>query len=265
MLRKARSVAHKWVNELGSKLDMTEDETSRTNLRRRLCALAATCFSTYDVCLEHIPWTLASDDDIAIAVHCAVIVHDNTPSVLEDDHSRYLTRLLNRHRRLLQFLEPSLCECVQSNPSGFDHGLASLWPGFCRQNSSNWHVLSNPNSRWISCIVDGGQEVHYNLLTGQLLIGGNPLGRLPQDIIQHSTYAGVLGTVSVIIILIHAYSRMFMYSLQRVLDVVPADIPDMEFMTRSNVSGYQVGYGHRRCCAAANAGQRYYFRCAMEI
>ncbi|KAH9033523.1 hypothetical protein EDB85DRAFT_2144913 [Lactarius pseudohatsudake] len=219
LLRKARSVAHKWINELSSKLDTTEDETSCTNLRQRLCILAATCFSTYDVCLEHIPWTLDRDVDIAIAVHCAVIVHDNTPSVLEDDDSRYLIRLLNRHRRLLHFLEPSLRKCVQSNPSGFDQGLAGLWPGFRRQISSNWHVLPSPNSRWISCIVDGGQEVHYNLLTGQLLIGGNPLGRLPQDFIQHSTYASILGT--------------------RVLDVVPADIPDMAFMTRSNVSGYQ--------------------------
>ncbi|KAH9036254.1 hypothetical protein EDB84DRAFT_1588067 [Lactarius hengduanensis] len=211
LLRKARSVAHKWINELSSKLDTAEDETSCTNLRQRLCILAATCFSTYDVCLEHIPWTLDSDVDIAIAVHCAVIVHDNTPSVLKDDD---LIRLLNRHRRLLHFLEPSLRKCVQSNPSGFDQGLASLWPGFRRQISSNWHVLPSPNSRWISCIVDGGQEVHYNLLTGQLLIGGNPLGRLPQDFIQHSTYASILGT--------------------RVLDVVPADISDMAFMTRSN-------------------------------
>ncbi len=223
---------------------MTEDETSRTSLRRRLCTLAATCFSTYDVCLEHVPWTLASDDDIAIAVHCAVIVHDNSPSILKADHPRYLIRLLNRHRRLLHFLEPSLREHVQSNPSGFDHGLASLWPGFRRQASSNWHVLSNPNSRWISCIVEGGQEVHYNLLTGQLLIGGKPLGRLPQEIIKHSTYASVLGSVSVFVILIHAYSLVYLYPFQRILDVVPADIPGVEFMTRSNVSGYQVGYGY---------------------
>ncbi|KAH9019485.1 hypothetical protein EDB85DRAFT_2294152, partial [Lactarius pseudohatsudake] len=62
LLRRARGVAHMWIVELGSKLDMIEDETSRTNSRRRLCTLAATCFSTYDVCLEHIPWTLASDD-----------------------------------------------------------------------------------------------------------------------------------------------------------------------------------------------------------
>ncbi|KAH9028426.1 hypothetical protein EDB83DRAFT_2526320 [Lactarius deliciosus] len=225
LLRKARSVAHKWTHELSSKLDTTEDETSCINLRQRLCILAATCFSTYDVCLEHVPSTLDSDADIAIAVHCAVIVHDNTPSILKDDHSRYFNRLLNRHRRLLHSLEPSLREFVQSNPLGFDQGLASLWPGFRRQISSNWHVLPSPNSRWISCIVDGGQEVHYNLLTGKLLIGGNSLGRLPQDFVQHSTYAGLLGT--------------------RVLDVVPADVPDMAFMTRSNVSGYQILFSLR--------------------
>jgi hypothetical protein len=29
-------------------------------------------------------------------------------------------------------------------------------------------------------------------------------------------------------------------SFQRILDVAPADIPGMDFMTRSTVSGYQV-------------------------
>jgi hypothetical protein len=207
LLRKARSVAHKWIGELSLKLDMAENRSLCTNLRRRLSILAATCLSTYDVCLEHVPWTLSSDRDIAIAVHCAVVVFDNTPLSLWLDDSRYLTRLMNRHYRLLHFLEPFLRKGMQSNPSGFDHGLASLWPGFRRQTSSNWQVLPSPNSRWIFCIAEGGQEVHYNILTGQLLVGGNPLGRLPQGIIQHSTYASILGSVSAIIILSHADSR----------------------------------------------------------
>ena len=204
LVRKVRRVAYKWINELGSKVDMTEDETLRTNLRRRLCTLAATCLSTYDVCFEHVPSTLASEKDIAIAVHCAVIVHDNTPSSLEND--QYLFRLLNRHHRLLHILEPFLRKYVQSNPSGFDHGIASLWPGFRRKAASIWQALPNPNSRWITCIAEGGQEIHYNLLAGQLLIGGKPLGRLPQEIIEHATYASVLGTVSVPNILVNAHS-----------------------------------------------------------
>ena len=243
LLRKARNVAHKWINELGSKLDMTEDETSRTNLRRRLCTLAATCFATYDVSPEYIPRTLVSDNDIAIVVYCAIIVHDNTPSTLQDDH--YLVRLLNRHSRLLLILEPFLRNDVESNSLGFDQGLACLWSGFRRKTSSNWQVLPSPNARWISCIAEGGQEIHYNLLTGQLLIGGKPLGKLPQEIIEHPTYASALGAVSVfvIVILVDLYSRVCWRSFQRILDVIPADIPGMEFMTRSNVAGYQVRHG----------------------
>ena len=185
------------------KLDKTKDETSRSNLRRRLCTLAATCFSTYDVCPEHVTSILSGDSDFAIAVHSAVIVCDNTPPTLKGSDSGYLARLLHRHRRLLHFLEPFFHQGVQSNPTGFDKGLASLWPAFCREISSTWHILPGPNSRWISCNVKGGQEVHYNLLTGKLLVDGTPLGRLPQEIIGHSTYASVLGAVSVIVILVH--------------------------------------------------------------
>ncbi|KAH9013669.1 hypothetical protein EDB84DRAFT_1671224 [Lactarius hengduanensis] len=225
LLREVRSVVHRWIGELGAKLATTDDEKSRTDLHRRLCILATTCFSTYDVRPEHVPWALFSDSDFSIAVHCAVIVHDNTPPNLKDDGSGYLTRLLNRHRRLLHLLEPILLQGVRSNPTGFDDGLANVWTGFRRKSSSNWHVLPDNNSRWISCRVEGGQEVHLNLLTGQLLIGGNPLGRLPQEIIGHSTYASVLGT--------------------RILDIIPGDIPGMEFMTRSNVSGYQIYFSLR--------------------
>ena len=241
LLRDSRSVAYKWIGELGSKLSETEGETSRANLRRRLCILAATCFSTYDVCPEHVPGILSSDLDFAIAVHCSVIVHDNTPPTLNGGCFGYLGRLLNRHRRLLHFLEPFFHQGVKSNPTGFDRGVASLWSDFCRQNSSNWDILPSPNSRWISCTVECGQEVHYNLLTGKLLINGSPLGTLPREIVEHSTYACVLGSVSIITIVIHT-SHLFMFPLQRILDVIPADKPGMEFMTRLNVSEYQVRY-----------------------
>ncbi len=196
MLRKARGIAYEWIKEIYSKLDITEDEASRSNLRRQLCTLAATCFSTYDVSLEQVSRALASDDDIATAVHCAVLVHDNSPMRGHyDDDSHHLTRLLNRHHRLTHFLESFLHEVVRSNPMAFDQGVTRLWPGFCRETSSNWHMLPSPNSRWISCTVEGGQEVHFNLLTGSLLVGGHPLGRLPQKITQHTTYGRVLGAV----------------------------------------------------------------------
>ena len=125
--------------------------------------------------------------------------------MLEDDPSHYPVRLLNRHFRILHFLEPRLRALVQSKQSGFDQGLVSLWPRFRRRTSSKWTVVPDPDSPWISCVVEGGQEVHYDLSLGQLLIGGKPLGILPQEIMEHSTYAIILGKVGVIVIPIHGY------------------------------------------------------------
>jgi len=204
LLREARNVTYRWLAEVAVKLDSTQDEASRPGLRHRVCMLAATCFSTFDVSSEHIPAILASEEDFSVAMQCAVIVHDNTPSSLLDDNSLYLTRMLSRHRRLLHHLEPIFSQSSQYviekatllHSNAYGQALARLWPGHHWGNLLNWHALPRPNSRWISCVAERGQEVHYDLLTGELLIGGNRLGRLPQKIVEHPIYMSIFGTVS---------------------------------------------------------------------
>jgi hypothetical protein len=203
LLRKARNVTYGWISELRKKLDSAQDETSCGSLQYRLCMLCMTCFSTFDVCLDYIPVILASDEDFSIAMQCAIIVHYNTPSPTTDDDEHYLARMLSRHSRLQHRLEPFFgqsfppildrAELLHSD--GYDDALAQLWPGYC-QGNSRWNALPSPNSRWISCVTQAGQEVHYDLLTGELLIGGKRLGGLPGDIVRHSTYNSLFGTVS---------------------------------------------------------------------
>ena len=202
LLREARNVTHLWVCAVREKLESTQDETVRAGLQQRLCTLAATCFSTFDVGLERASSLLSNDEDFSIAMQCAIIVHDNTPSSASNDNSFYLTRMLSRHRRLLHDLEPifrrsdpnALDRARLLHSGAFHHALSQLLLGF--RDSSSWHALPRPNSRWISCITEGRREIHYDILTGQLLIDGKQLGRLPREIVEHPTYACVLGTVS---------------------------------------------------------------------
>ena len=204
LLREARDLTYRWICELGLKLENTPDETSRAGLRRRLFTLATTCFSTFDVCPEYIPAILTIETDFSIAMQCAVIAHDNTPPSLSDGDSLFLARMFSRHRRLLHYLEPILGQSLPGvvghvkllRAGAYDDALAKLWLGYRRRTFSNWHVLQRSNSRWIFCIAEGGHGVHFDLLTGQLLIGGKRLGRLPQEIVEHPIYAGILGTVS---------------------------------------------------------------------
>ena len=202
LLRKARSVTFRWICAINNELESTQDEISCEGLRRRLCMLAATCFSTYDVCPEHVSALLSFDEDFSVAMECAIIVHNNTPSSLSDGKFFHFERILSRHRRLQHDLEP-----IFSKSTAASHGQARLLHshaynfalkrlGLGYRNSSSWHALSRPNSQWISCVTDGGQRVHYNLLDGQLLIDGKELGRLPPEIVKHPTYANLLGTVS---------------------------------------------------------------------
>ncbi|KAH9056907.1 hypothetical protein EDB87DRAFT_1634224 [Lactarius vividus] len=224
LLRKARDLTYQWIRDLSAKLELTQGELSREGLRRRLCMLAVTCFSTFDVSPDYIPTIFSSCNDLSIAMQCAIIVHDNTPSSLADDNTSYFTRMLHRHSRLLHLLEPVFSfhnmppSLSFSLADSYDHAISSFWPGYRRSASSRWRAVSK--SRWSSCVAEGGQNIHYNVLTGQLLVNGKPLGKLPQEIMEHPMYADILG--------------------ERVLDVVPADVPGMEFMTRSNVSGYQI-------------------------
>ena len=201
LLREIRNVMHRWICVIRNELESAQDETSCAGLRRRLCILAATCYSTFGVCPKYVSALLSDDEDFSIAIQCAIIVHANTPPHLSDDDSLYLGRILSRHRRLLHDLEPIFCrldptdpnEAALSQSGAYKHALSQLWLGF--RGSSSWHALPRPNSQWISCVTDGGQKIHYDVLTGQLLIDGKQLGRLPEEIVKHPTYVSLLGAV----------------------------------------------------------------------
>jgi len=245
-MREARNVTYQWIVEVRRKLDSTQDEASRTGLQHRLCMLAATCFSTFDVCPQHVPAILSSKEDFSIAMQCAVFVGNNiqSKSSLSEDDFFYLTRMLGRYRRILYDLEPMFRQSLPPvrgragllHADAYDDALAQLWVGYCKSDPSSWHVLPRPRSRWISCVTEKGQKVHYNLLTGELLIGGRRLGRLPSKIVYHSTYMRIFGEVSGQ----SPPSGPSLRHFQRIVDVIPADIPGMDYMTRSTISGYKV-------------------------
>ena len=212
-------MTYRWIGEICRQLDTTEDVTSRAGIRRRLCMLAATCFSTFDVCPKYIPAALSSEEDFSVAMECAVIVQDNAISDIslpndgnsllseadsEDLRRVYDNRMLHRHYRLLHSLEPIFSRSFPPvrgragllHGGAYDVALSRLWVGYRQHNTSNWHALPKPNSRWISCETQGGQQVHYDLLTGKLLIDGKRLGGLLQEIVVHPTYTSVFRGVS---------------------------------------------------------------------
>jgi hypothetical protein len=65
--------------------------------------------------------------------------------------------------------------------------------------------------------------VYYNFLTGELLVNGLPLTRLPEQYERHDDYERLFGSL--------------------ILNVMPSNLPGMRFYTTQKFQGHTVHFG----------------------
>ncbi|KAG2069011.1 hypothetical protein BDR04DRAFT_722981 [Suillus decipiens] len=223
LLQRIRTTTFTLLGQLARKMQASVDEKASRDLQGRLRDIAATCRSTFDVDGDP-SLLLKSNDDIKILAYCTVMIYDNTPSQLGNlpQHSRLL---LQRDKRCCHALEGAVRQYVEIHREGLDRAVEEIWGSYRR--GTPWRALPAPSSRWLvtqtapSC-SQLPQTVYYNLIDGSLLVDGKLLGRLPSSIVQHPTYRTIFG--------------------DQILDIVPADIPGMEYATRGNPNGHQVSF-----------------------
>ncbi|KJA23164.1 hypothetical protein HYPSUDRAFT_54564 [Hypholoma sublateritium FD-334 SS-4] len=238
LLRRARKTTHEWMRQIVCKLQtVTDSEATIGEMQRRACEMAAICRASFDVgARDHLDALLSSAADAAILIECSIVIHDNTPHTTSDSPLGF-QKLLHRDRRLAHFLELKLARQIHTNARGLDDAVASVWPSY-RPGTGGWQNLPGPNARWTTSFTDPrpnqrSQQVHYNLLTGKLLIDGKPLGRLPHEILGHSTYQRIFGQIffafqkrdsDVKHLIIRAQDQM-----GRTLELIPPDILANDF------------------------------------
>jgi len=203
LLRKARQFTFTWCQKLATELDRCSIDRERRadqninqnpdELSSRLLQVAAICRTTYDVDQAELNRILSSNQDVEVAVECAISLHDNLPVDIKS-LSPFLRSLLERDRRLSMDIEHELCRLVTS--LGMDQCIAHVRgehvPSGC------WKSLATPNKSWVVTEMKhtgDTRQVHYNLLTGQLLINGSPMRRLPSNCVEHPTYFRTFGEV----------------------------------------------------------------------
>ena len=187
------------MREIVQKLQDSFDEEEILELQRRICEIAATCRATFDVDPgTHLDALLCSSADIAILVECAIVIHDNT-SPNQCSEFPDCQKLLHRDRRLSHLLESTVSNLIQADRCGLDTAIGSVWSGY-HPGPKGWTKLPWPESQWLTSLTASlsgqtGQAVFYNILDGELLVDGKPLGRLPQKIIEHPTYTRIFNQV----------------------------------------------------------------------
>src|SRR4051794_23921015 len=74
----------KWMRQVLSFLDTSEDLNALTEINTQVLEMALTCHSTFDVELHNAPEILSSAEDIATIIECSVAIHDHCPAVTKD-------------------------------------------------------------------------------------------------------------------------------------------------------------------------------------
>jgi hypothetical protein len=207
------------------KLRKSEDEATMQEFQRRVCEMAAICRGTFHS--DH-AGLLAFPEDVHIFVRCAILVYANSPPIASG-LPLYLKRILDGDQRLSHSLEALLREKIRNSRHGLDLAISDVWPAY-RPGSEEWRHLEAPNDHWVTtttafeAVGDTSRKpqcVQYNLIGGQLLINGKPLGRLPPRMASHPTYSRILGRVGTINetcnAVIHTFNRRSWISFQLTL------------------------------------------------
>lgn len=193
--------------------------------QQRLLMAALTCRLTYFTDQQHLKSVLQRKSDVATFVECSILIHDNSP----EDISQLtldLQQAMFEDQKLAHFVESRMHRLALKGNAGITEGIARFWHGSNLPNS--WKPLPTPLSRWLQTNTIPLQnsislQVHYDLLTGKLLVEGRRLGRLPPEYIQHPLYKKIFGAA--------------------ILDVVTADEIGMSYRTTRLHSGYTVYFG----------------------
>ncbi|KAI0029346.1 hypothetical protein K488DRAFT_56572 [Vararia minispora EC-137] len=228
VLRLARTVSIALTEKLIGRLSSLRT-TDMSEARTRVCEMAATACSTYDVPERHLVALLSTRLDFYSFMRSAILVQENMPATKSFSSSTVDVQLLfSCHWRLLYRTESRLREHPERN-AGLDDVLASLWKAFVPGHA--WCTIPAPNNRLLVCKIPESRGTrshvaHLNILNGLLLINGKPIGCLPPEITSHSTY-----------------KRIFE---NRILEVIPARDAAMEYETCGAISGYTVSFALRQ-------------------
>ncbi|KAL4861979.1 hypothetical protein BDV12DRAFT_207643 [Aspergillus spectabilis] len=201
-----RTTSFKWVTLVREQASDPDTDTHRNDLIARSTNLALVCVSTFDVESPVLEQILGNELSASVWIQCCMMIHDRE-GLLDQTPGSLLQILYHRWQivsyRCYRILALNVVH--KKNPA-MDLAIKEAWAAYCLK--SPWSVAPGGGNHWL---VSGDHSllVHYNLLTGELLINGQPLACLPSEYERHKTYKTLFGQFPV--------------------DVMPSEIPGMRF------------------------------------
>ncbi|KAK7542178.1 uncharacterized protein J3D65DRAFT_583432 [Phyllosticta citribraziliensis] len=197
LLRRLRGVGLSWCRQMAIQLPSCSTEGSAKQLREAILRSALACHTTFDADSDKISKALETKEDVSNIVEASIHMHSNRPTNMEDlpsevQHSFLLSQKLSRklfgHLRVL----------LAKHSAGINQAVGEI--SDLKNLDGKWAVDFSSESPWISSgtfdRTEGpGQKLKFNLLTGELLVDGQPMGRLPSEITERPLYQRVFSSI----------------------------------------------------------------------
>ena len=229
ILHKCRQIMLDWIEKLTKLLEGTVDNDQIQRIQQNLLKIGLLGKLTYGLDSCHIKKSLDSAEDVKHWVLFSIAVHDNTPSP-KANIPTVIRRLLVNDKTLSYAISSTVMVLLSKGDNdGLDQAVRIIWSSF-EINPAPWTSLPFPNERWLqkntsAAQEQGAQHVSYNMLEGELLVSGRPLGRLPQKYIHSDLYSKIFGS--------------------QIFSVCTSNMPGMLYMSARHVEGHELHFGER--------------------
>ncbi|KAH9870515.1 hypothetical protein IAQ61_005991 [Plenodomus lingam] len=221
ILVRIREVCMKWVSRLKQRVAASTDNNQRSELCSRATEIALICTDTYDVADLDFDAILRQESAVSTLLKCSIMIQENSSTVQSDYQSLYNCSL-QAWKSMMYRIFPKLQAYIQFDKTGLEESISTNWAAFQPASTAHWVSLATPREHWVY-VQSGTLPVHFNLVTGELLVNGLPLARLPQVYSDHSMYAPLFA--------------------RSTLEVVPTDELGLEFGAKAPYHGFSLHFG----------------------
>lgn len=220
-LKQCREISYQWLEKLRSRALEADDEEQRAQLLLIALRISLICADSFNVDDGSLTQILFDPQQAAILLEASIYVRNHALLMKRDHdilgklmHDRWMFTM-HRSRRIL------VEQVLEYNNSCLDLTVKRCWPDF--QRASIWRLVKSTCS-WFET-SSARLKVHVNILTGELLINGDPLSRLPREYEVHKDYEKLFGSFG--------------------LDVMPSSCPGMRFCSTQTFQGHTVHFGRQ--------------------
>ncbi|KAL2825471.1 hypothetical protein BDW59DRAFT_161697 [Aspergillus cavernicola] len=223
-LRRCRKVAMDWCADLTSSLHARVGNGTDERLAL-LFRIGGICLLTYAVDDDYFATLLSNREDLQSLARSSIVVSQNTPQPYKDQDKDTIAMVLQT-MRVLHHAERWVSDLIKEDPSGLNNAIEQTIDHL--QVSSPWRFCEGDSARWarsrtIASHHGRRQELHYNILSGELLVDNEPPSRLPEGFTKHELFQRLFGS--------------------QTLSVIPSNIEGSTFTSSHRFGSYQVYFG----------------------